>query len=313
MLDTPPRRLEHAPRRAPAPHRPGAETSAAAQWRPLRRFIAAERALGARMARGRVTAAFYEFIRFGMKQAWACLFGGIMVALLLGSHFIYPQGAWLARYDFLLVAAIAVQIVLLVFRLETPAEAAVILVYHVTGTAMEIFKTSAGSWIYPEPNLLRIMGVPLFTGFMYAAIGSYIFRVWRLFDFHFTRHPPLWALAALSVAIYANFFAHHYMADMRYLLFAATAALFWRANVYYWPWRERRQMPLLLGFGLVTLFIWFAENIGTFSRTWLYPHQVGGWSFVGLPKLGSWFLLMIISYTLVAWFNRPADLSERSV
>jgi uncharacterized membrane protein YoaT (DUF817 family) len=33
--------------------------------------------------------------------------------------------------------------------------------------------------------------VPLFTGFMYAAIGSYIARCWRLFDFRFTRHPPL--------------------------------------------------------------------------------------------------------------------------
>ena len=54
---------------------------------------------------------------------------------------------------------------------------------------MEIFKTSVGSWIYPEPSLLRIGGVPLFTGFMYAAIGSYIARCWRLFDFRFTRPP----------------------------------------------------------------------------------------------------------------------------
>lgn len=310
MLDRLPSSQDTAPASpAPAPHRPGAEASAAAQWWPLRRFIAAERALGARMARGRASAALYEFIRFGMKQGWACLFGGAMVVLLLGTHFFYPQGAALARYDFLLIAAIAVQIALLAFRLETPAEAGVILVYHLTGTVMEIFKTSAGSWIYPEPNVLRIMGVPLFTGFMYAAVGSYIFRCWRLFDFRFSHHPPLWALAALSAAIYANFFGHHYMADMRYVLFAATAALLWRTNVYFWPWHQRRQMPLLLGFSLVALFIWFAENIGTFSRIWLYPHQVTGWSFVGLPKLGSWFLLVIISYTLVAAFNRPEKLA----
>ena len=74
-------------------------------------------------------------------------------------------------------------------------EAKVILMFHAVGTVMEIFKTSAGSWIYPEANLLRIGGVPLFTGFMYAAVGSYLARVWRLFDFRFRAHRrwrPRW-------------------------------------------------------------------------------------------------------------------------
>ena len=35
------------------------------------------------------------------------------------------------------------------------SEAKVILLFHVTGTVMEIFKTSVGSWIYPEAALLR--------------------------------------------------------------------------------------------------------------------------------------------------------------
>jgi uncharacterized membrane protein YoaT (DUF817 family) len=280
--------------------------SAATLWRPLRRFIAVEWLIGARMARDWRTAALYEFIRFGMKEAWACLFGGIMVALLIGTHLFYPSSAQLARYDFLLLAAVITQIALLYFRLETPTEAAVILIYHITGTVMEIFKVSVGSWIYPEPSFLRLFDVPLFTGFMYAAIGSYLFRCWRLFDFRFTHHPPLWALALLSIAIYINFFTHHYVADMRYVLFAATGLLFWRTQIYFRPWKKWRSMPLLLGFVLVALFIWFAENIGTFSKVWLYPHQVSAWHFVALPKLGSWFLLMIISYTLVAAFNRPA-------
>ena len=43
---------------------------------------------------------------------------------------------------------------MLAFRLETWEEAKVIFVFHVVGTAMEIFKTSVGSWIYPEPSLL---------------------------------------------------------------------------------------------------------------------------------------------------------------
>jgi uncharacterized membrane protein YoaT (DUF817 family) len=247
----------------------------------------------------------YEFVRFGIKQGWACLFGALMLTLLIGTHLFYPKGAWLARYDFLVVAAVAIQAAMLAFKLETWEEARVIFIFHAVGTVMEIFKTAAGSWIYPEASLLRLGGVPLFSGFMYAAIGSYIARAWRLFDFRFTGHPPLWAVGGLALAIYINFFAHHYVADVRLLLFAATAILFGRCWVHYKVWRVHRRMPLLVGFALVALFIWLAENVGTFTAAWIYPHQRLGWSLVGLGKLGAWFLLMIISYALVALLNRP--------
>src|SRR5262245_32689207 len=137
--------------------------SAAANWPVLRRFIAGERAIGARMARNPWTAAFYEFLRFGMKQAWACLFGGAAVFLLIATAYLYPKNAVLSRYDFLFLSMVGLQIVLLALRLETLEEAKVILIYHVVGTIMEIFKTSVGSWIYPEPSIFRIAGVPLFT------------------------------------------------------------------------------------------------------------------------------------------------------
>ena len=211
----------------------------------------------------------------------------------------------LSRYDFLFLAALAVQAGMLYFRLETLEEAKVILLFHVVGTAMEVFKTSVGSWIYPEDAFFRIAGVPLFSGFMYASIGSYIARSWRLFDFRFTRHPPLWALYLLSIAIYVNFFAHHYAVDVRLGLFAVVALLFGRSWIHYRVWQVRRTMPLLLGLFLVALFIWFAENIGTLTRTWLYPHQQAAWSMVSLGKLSSWFLLLIISYVMVAAVNRP--------
>ena len=55
---------------------------------------------------GPLTHALYEFVRFGLKQGWACLFGALMLALLLGTHVFYPKGAWLARYDFLVLAAV---------------------------------------------------------------------------------------------------------------------------------------------------------------------------------------------------------------
>ena len=281
------------------------ESSAAAIWPPLRRFISGERRLGLLMARRRWTAWLYEFLRFGLKQGWACLFGGIAVALMIATWRFYPANAALARYDFLLLCMIAVQAVLLAGRLETSDEAKIILIYHVVGTVMEIFKTSVGSWIYPEPSFFRIGGVPLFTGFMYSCIGSYLCRAWRLFDLRFSNHPRRRSLIVLSIAAYLNFFTHHFMIDLRWLLFAASAWLFGRTTVHFRVWHVSRSMPQLLGLLLVSVFIWLSENIGTFTKIWLYPSQRHGWSMVSIDKLGSWFLLLIISYTLVSLINAP--------
>lgn len=241
----------------------------------------------------------YEFLLFGFKQGWACLFGGLMLALLLATHLCYPDNAALHRYDFITLAAIGIQIAMLLLRLETLSEAKVIFAFHLVGTVMELFKTAAGSWLYPEASLLRIGDVPLFSGFMYAAVGSYLARVWRIFDFRFTAFPDRRIVYALAVAIYVNFFAHHWLPDIRIALFAAMAVLFWRCQVHYRPWRAERRMPLLLGWLLVALFIWFAENLGTFARAWSYPHQDGTWHMVSPMKLGAWYLLMYISFVLV--------------
>ena len=105
---------------------------------------------------------------------------------------------------------------------------------------MEIFKTSVGSWVYPEACFFRIAGVPLFSGFMYSCIGSYLCRAWTLFHFEFKAHPPTIWLVALSVAIYVNFFTHHYVPDVRWALFVAAAVLFARTRVYFINWRSRR-------------------------------------------------------------------------
>ncbi|HEX4481985.1 MAG TPA: DUF817 domain-containing protein [Rudaea sp.] len=273
---------------------------AAATWPLVARFAARERRLGEWASRRRWTLVPYEFVRFGIKQAWACLFGGAMVALLLATHFWYPRDALVARYDVLFLAAIAIQITMLATRLETVEEAKVIFAYHVVGTIMELFKTDVGSWTYPEASVFRIGGVPLFSGFMYAAIGSYIARCWRLFDFRFENHPSLRSLSVLAIAVYANFYTHHIMPDMRIALFAATAVLFHRTWIHYRIWRVHRRMPLLLGLFLVALFVWIAENVGTLTATWIYPHQTHAWSLVKVAKLGSWFLLLIVSYALVA-------------
>lgn len=254
--------------------------------------------------RGRFATFCYEFLRFGVKQGWACLFGALLLGLAILTRLFYPAHGAVTRLDFLFVAALLIQAGMLGFRLETLAEARVILTFHITGMAMEIFKTAIGSWEYPEPSHFHVGGVPLFTGFMYAAIGSYLFRVWRLLDFRFSGHPPLLALCALALAIYVNFFSDHYLPDLRYILLGGAVLLFSRTRIYYRPWRRVRFMPLLVGFFLVALFIWFAENIGTFTEIWRYPSQRGGWHMVSVEKLLSWFLLMLVSYTLVALAQR---------
>jgi len=79
--------------------------------------------------------------------------------------------------------------------------------------------------------------------------------------------------------------------------------------VWFRPLHVHRRMPLLIGWGLVALFIWFAENIGTFAHAWRYPNQEAGWQMVGIGKLGSWYLLMIISFVLVSLVQRPRGLN----
>jgi uncharacterized membrane protein YoaT (DUF817 family) len=249
----------------------------------------------------------YEFLLFGLKQAWACLFGGLMLVLLVGTYLFWPHDAVLARYDFLVIASVAIQALLLLLKLERWDEAAVIAIFHLVGTAMEIFKTAHGSWIYPEASVLRIGDVPLFTGFMYACVGSYIARIWRLFDITFIRYPPFWSAHVLAVLIYVNFFTHHYVTDMRLGLFALSALLFGRTWFVFTPDRVQRRMPMLLGLMLVALFIWLAENLGTAAGAWIYPSQREGWHMVPIEKLGAWYLLMTISFVLVSLVHRPLD------
>ena len=62
-----------------------------------------------------------EFLIFGLKQARACLFAGSFFAVLIASRYV-PLGD-LPRYDFIFLAAIAIQVVLLATRIESGREA----------------------------------------------------------------------------------------------------------------------------------------------------------------------------------------------
>jgi uncharacterized membrane protein YoaT (DUF817 family) len=254
---------------------------------------------------------WHELLIFGVLQAWACLFAGVLLGFILLTKFSYPSWMPIARYDFLLLVALTTQVALLALKFERIEEAKVILIFHVVATVMELFKTAKGSWVYPDANLIRIAGVPLFSGFLYSAVGSYIARCWRLFDFRFSNYPDVRWSWLLALLIYVDFFTHHYIVDARWALFAMAGAIYGRTMIHFTVDRVPRRMPLLLGFFLVSLFIWLAENIGSFSAVWLYPHQLKAWSPVTWGKLGSWFLLMIISFVLVSLVNRPRELSAR--
>ncbi|WP_254910399.1 DUF817 domain-containing protein [Gulosibacter sp. 10] len=252
-----------------------------------------------------IRAGLIEFLVFGLKQAWACLFGALMLVAIIAARLWWPDDAVFARNDALVIAAVVIQALMLLARLETGRELWVIMLFHVVGTVMELFKTGVGSWLYDPDGLLRIGGVPLFTGFMYAAVGSYMVRVYRLFDLRFERYPRLWATALLALAAYANFFAHHYVWDARWLLLALVVLVYRRTWMHYRVFRRTFRMPVLLAFALVALFIWFAENIATWAGAWAYPDQVDGWEPVSWMKLVSWFLLMLISVVLVTAVYPP--------
>ncbi len=241
-----------------------------------------------------------EFWWFGIRQAQASLFAGALLVGILASKFLWPSDALLPRYDFLFFYAIVIQMLFIALKLESWEEVRVIFVFHVVGTIMELFKTHVGSWMYPEENFIRLGGVPLFSGFMYSAVGSYLARVWRIFDFRFEYLPSTGWMVILCALIYMNFFTHHYIFDMRYFLFCLSAVLFYRTKVFFKPNQTYYWMPLLLGFVLVSLFIWFAENVGTLGAIWIYPTQIDGWHPVSFAKMGSWFLLMLISFVLVS-------------
>ena len=241
-----------------------------------------------------------EFLYFGIKEARACLFVGLFFAAV----FTVPHtGFWgIPRYDLLLIIAIAIQVWMVWSGLETMDELKAVCLFHVVGFALEVFKTSSGihSWEYTDFGYTKLFGVPLFSGFMYAAVGSYIIQAWRLMDLRIRHHPPYWMATVLAILIYANFFTHHFIGDYRWYIVACTLGLYARSTVIFRPYDRDRSMPLLLSFVLIGFFIWLAENISTFFGIWKYPNQLGAWSTVHIGKWSSWSLLVIMTFTIVA-------------
>lgn len=251
---------------------------------------------------GRTRAFVYEFVVFGLKELRACIFCSIFFAILLFSAYVSLPGV--ARYDLIFVLTVGAQLLLLAARIETKGEVLTLCLFHVIGLALELFKThpSIGSWSYPEAGVLKIGGVPLYSGFMYAAVASYMCQGWRIFRIELYDYPSYRLSVPLSLAIYLNFFTHHLpsVPDFRWLLMLGVLIVFRRATLRFTVITEPRVMPLALSFLLIGFFIWVAENIATYLGAWTYPGQRRAWTLVSLGKISSWFLLVIISFVIVA-------------
>lgn len=238
-----------------------------------------------------------ELVSFTYKNAASCVFPVAIFALLGSSRVIDLP---LARYDFLLLGCLTVQVLMLVTKLETLDELKVVGVFHLLGLAMELFKTQMGSWSYPEDAFSKLGTVPLYSGFMYASVASFMCQAWRRFNLRLERWPNSYLVVPLGAAIYLNFFTHHFTVDLRWALVVLTFVLFARTTVRFTTYRRDRMLPLTLAFVLIGLFVWLAENISTFLGAWTYPHQESGWTLVEPTKIVAWGLLVIVSFMIVA-------------
>jgi uncharacterized membrane protein YoaT (DUF817 family) len=227
----------------------------------------------------------------------SCIFPGFIFGMLVVSNFIPVYVIF--RYDLMLLACIGMQVFMLKSGMETKDEILVICLFHVLGLAMELFKVSRGSWSYPEYAYTKFFNVPLYSGFMYASVASFMCQAWRRFDLKIEHAPHRIVSIGLAAAIYLNFFTHHFIYDFRYLLAGLVFLAFYRTKVYFTPYRKRYSMPVPLSFFLIGFFIWLAENMATFLGAWKYAYQHRDWSMVDTRKIGSWILMSIVSYLIV--------------
>lgn len=245
---------------------------------------------------------FKSGFEFSFKAASAALFGILLllafaVSASMGSELFYG----FYRYDYLLFYALIIQAILLYAKLESWAEARVIALFHILAMGMEIFLThpAIASWQYPQPAIFKILTVPLFAGFMYSAVGSFFARSLRLFQVSFERLPSFANMLTLAVLAYINFMSKFFIPDYRVILFVWSVVIFWKTRIHFQLNQHTFQLSMLPVLTLLAFIIWIAENISTFYQIWLYPSQVEKWHMVGWAKLGSWYLLLLLSLVLV--------------
>ncbi|MFD5016068.1 DUF817 domain-containing protein [Streptomyces chartreusis] len=246
---------------------------------------------------GPLGAALRQLLEFAWLQTRSCAFAIALMSGVAASTLL--PGLPVARYDLLVVYGVLLTLLFWLRGWENGRDVGVIAVCHVIGLAFELVKVSLGSWSYPEPAVLKFAGVPLYGGFLYVAVGSYICRAWQLFDLELVRYRPR-STALVAAGIYINFFSHHWLPDARWLLAALLLAVTAGTSVRYTVRGVRRRMPLALSFVLIGFFLWVAENFATYVGAWRYPYQMDGWQPVGVEKFGAWSLLISVTFVLAA-------------
>ncbi len=240
---------------------------------------------------------FNHLLHFAYEQSLCCIFPVAIFCTMAFSKFV--KIPYLPRYDFILIVCILVQLAMVYKKIESIDEVKVISLFHIIGLVLEIYKIHIGSWSYPEDAYTKIAGVPLYSGFMYSSIASYVCQSWKRMELRFLNWPEKWITVILSVLIYLNFFTNHYLKDIRWYIIASLFIIFRKSYVGFRVKGEKMRIHLVLSFFLIGFFIWIAENISTFFGAWQYPNQANGWDMVHLGKITSWFLLVIISIMIV--------------
>jgi uncharacterized membrane protein YoaT (DUF817 family) len=234
--------------------------------------------------------------RFIAIQAVSIGFAGaLFVGIAVTAYVPLP----LARYDALLLYVVCLTVAFYFAGWETGREVGVICGFHFLGLCLEIYKVHIGSWVYPDEGWATVQGVPLYAGFMYAAVGSYICQAWRRMDLRVTGYRSL-PLTLLAVALYLNFYTNHFWFDARWVIAAVLVIELRSSWVHFSLGPNRYRIPLALSFVLIGTMVWVAENAGTFLGAWRYPNQANVWELVHVGKMGSWALLVSLSFVLVA-------------
>jgi uncharacterized membrane protein YoaT (DUF817 family) len=242
-----------------------------------------------------------QFVWFGYLQAISCIFPLLIFLSLALSSVLNPG---IPRYDLLLLVCIAAQVVMYKTGLETRDEVYVITLFHLLGLMMELHKVYRGSWAYPETAFTKVLDVPLYSGFMYASVGSYICQAWRNLRVELIDWPRDIYAMGVGAAIYLNFFTNAFIPDLRLYIFVVLLVVFWKTKFRFRLHERIYEMYATLAFALVGFFIWIAENIATFFGAWKYAYQHRGWQMVAWHKITSWGLLVIVSFIIVAQLKR---------
>ena len=219
---------------------------------------------------------------------------GVFLGLAL-SHLPLP----LARYDFLLLWCLGLQAAMIATGRERGREIAIVAAFHLLGLGLELYKVRHGSWSYPEPAITKVARVPLYSGFMYASVASYMLSAQRIFGLVFTRVPPPPVLALGLVAIYANFLFARLFGDVRGWIVLVLVVAFWRMGVEFRWGSGRARMPILVSLALIGSFVFLAENVCTALGAWVYPHQAQGWHPVEAGKILSWILMSTVAFLAI--------------